>query len=112
MDLNIIVVVIGFVGAIIVATTAALAGISVPFITHFLKQRETAKKKPPRTTDTPPAHGHNPYFTGREEILGEIKKKLDSAGRVVLTGIPGVGKTQTAAEYAYQHPTPTSACCG
>ena len=88
--------------AIIVAIIAALVGISVPFISHWLKQRENAKKKPPRTTYTPPAHGHNPYFTGREEILGEIKEKLHSAGRVVLTGIPGVGKTQTAAEYAYQ----------
>ena len=102
MDTTIIVAIIAFAAAIIAGIITALAGISVPFISHWLKQRATAKKKPPRTTDTPRARGHNPLFTGREEILARIKEKLHSAGRVVLTGIPGVGKTQTAAEYAYQ----------
>ena len=100
MDTRIIVAIIALFAAVIGSIIAALAGISVPLISHWLKQREAAKKKPPSPTHTPPALGHNPYFTGREEILAEINKKLDSAGRVVLTGIPGVGKTQTAAEYA------------
>ena len=88
--------------AIIVAIIAALAAISGPVISHWLKQRQTPKKQQPRPTYVPPADGHNPFFTGREEILGKITNKLHSAGKVVLTGIPGVGKTQTAAEYAYQ----------
>ena len=101
MDTAIIVAIIGLVAAIL-SLIAALAGISVPFISHWLERRKTAKKKPRRTTYSPAAQGHNPFFTGREEILGEIKKKLHSAGKVVLTGIAGVGKTQTAAEYAYR----------
>ena len=102
MDTTIIVAIIALVATIIASLVAALAGVSVPFISHWLKQREIAKKKPPRTTYIPPAGGQNPFFTGREEILEEIKTKLHSVGRVVLTGIPGVGKTQTAAEYAYR----------
>src|ERR1039458_7132083 len=45
----------------------------------------------------------NPFFTGREEVLSELKKTLDRNGIAVLTGLGGMGKTQTAAHYAYQH---------
>uniref|UniRef100_UPI0031406BDC tetratricopeptide repeat protein n=1 Tax=uncultured Nitrospira sp. TaxID=157176 RepID=UPI0031406BDC len=45
----------------------------------------------------------NPFFTGREDILGEIRETLLSSGKAAFSGLGGIGKTQTAAEYAYQH---------
>lgn len=53
------------------------------------------------------AHRRNPNFTGREELLAEIGKALTSGHAAALTqaitGLGGVGKTQTAVEYAYRH---------
>ena len=45
----------------------------------------------------------NPFFTGREAVLEELKKTLDKSGIAALTGLGGMGKTQTAAQYAYHH---------
>ncbi|BDI33625.1 tetratricopeptide repeat protein [Capsulimonas corticalis] len=56
----------------------------------------------------------NPFFTGREEILANLERTLASTQKVALTqayvaknqaisGLGGVGKTQTAIEYAYRH---------
>jgi NB-ARC domain len=45
-------------------------------------------------------------FTGREELLGEIRSRLTGGGPVVvaaLHGMGGVGKTQLAVEYAWRH---------
>jgi hypothetical protein len=44
----------------------------------------------------------NPHFTGRDDLLDELARKLAQA-RVALTGMAGVGKTQLALEYAYRH---------
>ncbi len=51
----------------------------------------------------------NPYFTGRKEILEELHAQLGVDRAVALTqssalhGLGGIGKTQIALEYAYQH---------
>ncbi len=43
----------------------------------------------------------NLFFTGREEILGEIHGEFQKNGVVALLGLGGIGKTQTAVEYSY-----------
>ncbi len=49
----------------------------------------------------------NTYFEGREEILKQLETALASGTPAALTqaiaGLGGVGKTQTAVEYAYRH---------
>ncbi len=51
----------------------------------------------------------NPFFTGREEVLARLAALL-RAGKAAalsqtqaLSGLGGIGKTQTAVEYAYRH---------
>ncbi len=44
----------------------------------------------------------NPNFTGRETDLDAIHQAF-TRGRVALSGIGGIGKTQTAIEYAHRH---------
>ena len=45
----------------------------------------------------------NPFFTGREQVLAELQEALAAQGRAALSGLGGVGKTQTAVEYARRH---------
>jgi len=58
-----------------------------------------------RIFDVP--HIRNPYFTGREDIIIHLRECLLVDGKTGLTqaisGLGGVGKTQTALEYAYRH---------
>ncbi|MEA3324010.1 MAG: hypothetical protein U9Q37_02575, partial [Euryarchaeota archaeon] len=53
------------------------------------------------------SHHRNPNFTGREDILSELRIALTSGGpaawKQALTGMGGVGKTQLALEYIYRH---------
>jgi hypothetical protein len=51
-------------------------------------------------TNLPP---RNPCFTGREAYLTTIRRTLAQTGTVALGGIGGIGKTETAAEYAYRN---------
>src|SRR5262249_25011687 len=46
----------------------------------------------------------NKFFTGREEVLNRLHKSFNSGERTQsLNGLGGIGKTQTALEYAYRH---------
>jgi tetratricopeptide (TPR) repeat protein len=63
----------------------------------------------PEAANRPPAPGfnlpfpRNPFFTGREDQLEAIHTALTSRGRAAISGLGGIGKTQTALEYAYRH---------
>lgn len=46
---------------------------------------------------------HNPFFTGRETVLNRVREELTRRGRAVLSGLGGVGKTQTAIQYAHAY---------
>jgi tetratricopeptide (TPR) repeat protein len=52
----------------------------------------------------------NPFFTGRDEVLKQLHEKLTAQKTMALTqqaqaisGLGGIGKTQTALEYANRH---------
>ena len=53
------------------------------------------------------SHHRNPNFTGRKDILSELRLALTSgepaAWKQAITGMGGVGKTQLAVEYIYRH---------
>lgn len=54
-------------------------------------------------------HRANPYFTGREEVLKALHRALRGEKAAALsqphaiTGLGGIGKTQTAIEFAYRY---------
>ncbi|NWJ48743.1 MAG: tetratricopeptide repeat protein [Chloroflexi bacterium] len=47
-------------------------------------------------------HLRNAYFTGREDLLTDLEKAQTSAITQAVAGLGGVGKTQTAVEYAFR----------
>ena len=59
----------------------------------------------------------NPFFTGREDILERLHRTLTSTeeGRsprpVAITGLGGMGKTQTMIEYAWRHRSDYQVVC-
>jgi len=45
----------------------------------------------------------NRFFTGRDDILTDLHSNFKDERVQALSGMPGVGKTQTALEYAYRN---------
>ena len=72
------------------------------------EQSEYIPKKPesPQPIWNVP-YRRNFYFTGREALLRALHQKLTTEHTTTLTqaitGLGGIGKTQTAIEYAYRH---------
>lgn len=67
-------------------------------------------KRRPAFPDSVPAswhlpHARSPYLIGSESLLADIAQAFAGGHRVLLSGPAGVGKTQLAVEYAYQHAT-------
>ncbi len=76
-----------------------------------------AKPAKPQTPDFPESwpsvwnvpYRRNPFFTGREALLSLLYDSLTRSGATALTqaqaisGLGGIGKTQTALEYAYRY---------
>ena len=64
----------------------------------------SAASTTPRIWNVP--HARNPNFTGREPILDDLTKRLESGQHAALVqaiaGLGGIGKTQIALEYAYR----------
>ncbi len=52
---------------------------------------------------------HNPFFIGRKELLSRLRKQLRKGQKAALSqpqamcGLGGIGKTQIAVQYAYEH---------
>ena len=74
-----------------------------------------AANKPAQVWNIP--YQRNPFFTGREEVLDALYQGLQANNAVVLahplgiTGLGGIGKTQTALEYAYRYGGDYNAVC-
>ena len=52
-------------------------------------------------------HQRNQYFTGREDVIEQLYEALHADGAAAIgqaiSGLGGIGKTQTAVEYCYRH---------
>ena len=78
---------------------------------HY-KTQSFLRRFPPSSTVSPiwnVPYSRNPFFTGRGTLLARLSAAL-KAGRATalsqpqtLSGLGGIGKTQVAVEYAYQH---------
>jgi tetratricopeptide (TPR) repeat protein len=68
-------------------------------------QQRQPDEPPPIWGNIPP---RNPNFTGRDDLLEQLAKRLTAGGTTAvlpsaLHGMGGIGKTQMATEYIYRH---------
>src|SRR6185312_12457001 len=78
----------------------------------FEDRKDDLPVKPQVPPETPEIHNlrfqRNPFFTGREAPLKQLRQQLQENGSVAInqplsvSGLGGIGKTQLALEYAYQ----------
>jgi tetratricopeptide (TPR) repeat protein len=80
-----------FMGAAIVTEIAAVENSLPSPITSSQTEKHILSNLPDR----------NLLFTGRRRELEQLQKVLASQGRAAISGLGGVGKTQTAVEYAH-----------
>jgi transcriptional regulator with XRE-family HTH domain len=82
---------------------------------HATASQENARTEEAQSHHAPPVfswhvpHARNPLFTGRDDVLSTLEETFFSPNQsstchvLALCGIGGIGKTQTALEYAYRH---------
>jgi hypothetical protein len=72
-----------------------------------LRKRSQGSEEPPADRPFLGVPRENPFFTGRAEVIAEIRQRLNRRRKAVLTeaisGLGGIGKTQTAVEYAHRY---------
>jgi tetratricopeptide (TPR) repeat protein len=74
---------------------------------HNPHDKTTSPTKPQRVWNIP--YLRNDYFTGREEILEQLHTRFKAnnttalSQRHAMSGLGGIGKTQIAVQYAYEH---------
>lgn len=69
-------------------------------VTDSASHGQSVAKIPTLWGEMPP---RNKNFTGRTEVLDEIRLNLAATRPVALQGLGGIGKTATAVEYAYRY---------
>lgn len=80
-------------------------------VLHSIAQRLLELALTETTTGPPTVEGtvwtvpltRNPFFTGRAQVLDDLRRELSAGGKAALSGMGGIGKTQTAAQYARLH---------
>ena len=91
-----------------------LRGARKPDTAPHFPGRQPRGESPPRFPGTSHQlwlvpYRRNPYFVGREDVLEKLRQSLTQDGAAALgqtqsiSGLGGIGKTQTAVEYAYRY---------
>lgn len=85
----------------IVGTAIAIVGsIIVPIVLRKKKKDKKSETKILIKMKFDPAWGH---FIGREHEINEIHTRLKNSSYLILTGTPGIGKTELAKAYACKY---------